>query len=105
MSATAIALDVGGTCIKGAAAAGDGGLCHTERWLTRAERGPEAVLETVLDRAAEFAERAAASPSPRREVGKPARPSGWPATPPAPAMPRSPRSLSPWPPASPGPSG
>ncbi|MEU1283331.1 ROK family protein [Kitasatospora sp. NPDC005856] len=57
MSATAIALDVGGTSIKGAAVARDGGLCHTARWYTRAERGPEAVLETVLDCAAELAER------------------------------------------------
>ncbi|MFE6049368.1 ROK family protein [Kitasatospora sp. NPDC056446] len=57
MSATAIALDVGGTYIKGAAVAEDGGLCHTERWFTRTERGPEAVLETVLDCAAELAER------------------------------------------------
>ncbi|MGW7449634.1 ROK family protein [Kitasatospora sp. NPDC054795] len=57
MTATAIALDVGGTCIKGAAVAADGRLCHTERWFTRAERGPEAVLETVLDCAAELAGR------------------------------------------------
>ncbi|MET8625895.1 ROK family protein [Kitasatospora sp. NPDC004669] len=57
MSATAIALDVGGTYIKGAAVAEDGTLRHTERWLTRTERGPEAVLETVLDCAAELAGR------------------------------------------------
>ncbi|GAA2986295.1 ROK family protein [Streptomyces lactacystinicus] len=57
MTATAIALDVGGTYIKGAAVAPDGRLCHTERWFTRAERGPEAVLETVLDCAAELAGR------------------------------------------------
>ncbi|MFD4658650.1 ROK family protein [Kitasatospora sp. NPDC058444] len=57
MSATAIALDVGGTYIKGAAVARDGGLRHTARWFTRAERGPEAVLETVLDCAAELAGR------------------------------------------------
>ncbi|MFE5581764.1 ROK family protein [Kitasatospora sp. NPDC056531] len=57
MSTTAIALDVGGTYIKGAAVAEDGSLRHTQRWFTRAERGPEAVLETVLDCAAELAER------------------------------------------------
>ncbi|MFG2848688.1 ROK family protein [Kitasatospora sp. NPDC048296] len=57
MSTTAIALDVGGTYIKGAAVAEDGSLRHTERWFTRAERGPEAVLETVLDCAAELAGR------------------------------------------------
>ncbi|MFG2918600.1 ROK family protein [Kitasatospora sp. NPDC048298] len=57
MSPTAIALDVGGTYIKGAAVAEDGSLRHTERWFTRAERGPEAVLETVLDCAAELAGR------------------------------------------------
>ncbi|MFH8386669.1 ROK family protein [Kitasatospora sp. NPDC018058] len=57
MRPTAIALDVGGTYIKGAAVAEDGTLRHTERWFTRTEHGPEAVLETVLDCAAELAER------------------------------------------------
>nr|WP_175407251.1 ROK family protein [Streptomyces sp. TRM64462] len=55
---TVIALDVGGTYIKGGTLRGDGaGLEHTERWYTRADRGPEAVLETVLACAAELAER------------------------------------------------
>ncbi|MFF6773030.1 ROK family protein [Streptomyces sp. NPDC012637] len=54
---TVIALDVGGTFIKGAVLAGDGTPIHAERWYTRADRGPDAVLETVLARAAELAER------------------------------------------------
>lgn len=54
---TVIALDVGGTYIKGGVISGDGTLRHTERWYTRADRGPDAVLETVLTRAAELAER------------------------------------------------
>ncbi|WP_406404966.1 ROK family protein [Streptomyces sp. NBC_00879] len=54
---TVIALDVGGTYIKGGTLGQDGTLHHRERWLTRAERGPEAVLETVLGCAATLAER------------------------------------------------
>ncbi|MFD8754859.1 hypothetical protein ACFV0O_28315 [Kitasatospora sp. NPDC059577] len=54
MSRTVVALDAGGTHVKGAAVAEDGALRHTERWSARAERGPEAVLDTVLDRAAEL---------------------------------------------------
>ncbi|MFJ8082271.1 ROK family protein [Streptomyces sp. NPDC096205] len=54
---TVIALDVGGTCIKGGVVLDDGRLRHTERWYTRAERGQDAVLETVLDCAAQLAVR------------------------------------------------
>ncbi|MGW5425187.1 ROK family protein [Streptomyces sp. NPDC003943] len=55
---TVVALDVGGTHIKGGSLT-DGAttLDHTDRWYTRADRGPEAVLETVLSCAAELVER------------------------------------------------
>ncbi|MFJ9444710.1 PfkB family carbohydrate kinase [Kitasatospora sp. NPDC101235] len=52
-----IALDVGGTYIKGGAAGEDGILRETDRWFTGAERGPDAVLETVLAAAREPADR------------------------------------------------
>ncbi|GGV04102.1 ROK family protein [Kitasatospora aureofaciens] len=52
-----IALDVGGTYIKGGAAGEDGVLRETDRWFTGAERGPDAVLETVLSAARELADR------------------------------------------------
>jgi glucokinase len=58
---TVIALDVGGTCIKGGVLLDDGTLRHTERWYTHAERGPDAVLETVLGCAAELAARCPAA--------------------------------------------
>ncbi|MDH2393284.1 ROK family protein [Streptomyces sp. HNM0663] len=61
---TVIALDIGGTYIKGGILSDggtDGTLDHTERWYTRVERGPEAVLETVLACAAELAERCPAA--------------------------------------------
>ncbi|MDI2129488.1 ROK family protein [Yinghuangia seranimata] len=52
-----IALDVGGTFIKAGVAGPDGSLHNVERWPTRAELGPEAVLEATLDRAARLAAR------------------------------------------------
>ncbi len=55
---TVIALDVGGTYIKGGTLTGGApALEHTDRWYTRADRGPEAVLETVLACAEELAGR------------------------------------------------
>ncbi|MFF0751710.1 ROK family protein [Streptomyces sp. NPDC004267] len=53
---TVIALDVGGTFVKGGTLAdGATALGHADRWYTRADRGPEAVLETVLACAEELA--------------------------------------------------
>ncbi|MFJ2193308.1 ROK family protein [Kitasatospora sp. NPDC087861] len=52
-----IALDVGGTHIKGAAVE-NGEPVETEQWHTRAERGPDAVLDTVLRCADELVTRA-----------------------------------------------
>ncbi|TQF01442.1 ROK family protein [Kitasatospora acidiphila] len=52
-----IALDVGGTQIKGGVLADDGTLVQSERRPTRAERGPDAVLDTVLAFAADLTER------------------------------------------------
>ncbi|MFE0463018.1 ROK family protein [Kitasatospora sp. NPDC058965] len=43
------ALDVGGTHIKAAVLAANGAVLHCDSADTRAERGPEAVLETVLE--------------------------------------------------------
>ena len=47
-----VALDVGGTGIKGALVRPDGAVHHAERRPTFAERGPEAVVGTILDVAA-----------------------------------------------------
>ncbi|WP_329202350.1 MULTISPECIES: ROK family protein [unclassified Streptomyces] len=49
-----IALDVGGTGMKAALIAGDGSLLHEARRATGRERGPEAVVETILGFAAEL---------------------------------------------------
>ncbi|WP_078854672.1 ROK family protein [Streptomyces sp. NRRL F-5135] len=49
-----IALDVGGTGIKAALVGADGALLRQARRATGRERGPEAVLETVLGFAAEL---------------------------------------------------
>ncbi|MFF8605804.1 ROK family protein [Streptomyces sp. NPDC015346] len=55
---TVIALDVGGTFIKGGTLT-DGAttLERADRWYTHADRGPEAVLETVLTCASTLLER------------------------------------------------
>ncbi|MEU2392459.1 ROK family protein [Streptomyces sp. NPDC007369] len=47
-----IALDVGGTGIKAALIAEDGSLLHEARRATGRDRGPDAVVETILDFAA-----------------------------------------------------
>lgn len=49
-----IALDVGGTGMKAALVGADGTLLHEARRPTGRERGPEAVIETVLGFAAEL---------------------------------------------------
>ncbi|MFF3430908.1 ROK family protein [Streptomyces sp. NPDC002602] len=49
-----IALDVGGTGMKAALVAEDGTLLHEARRATGRERGPEAVVETILDFAREL---------------------------------------------------
>jgi glucokinase len=54
----AIAVDVGGTGIKCALVAPDGAVVHAERHPTRAERGPEAVVDTIVEVAAGLAARA-----------------------------------------------
>jgi glucokinase len=58
MSRVVIALDVGGTGMKCALVHPEGRVLYTERHLTRAERGPEAVTETILAVASGLAERA-----------------------------------------------
>ncbi|MBB4696489.1 ROK family protein [Paractinoplanes abujensis] len=55
-----VALDVGGTGMKCALVRPDGTVHHTERHPTLAERGPEAVLGTILDVAEGLATRARA---------------------------------------------
>ena len=47
-----IALDVGGTGMKAALVAADGTLLHEDRRPTNRERGPDAVVEAILDFAA-----------------------------------------------------
>ncbi|MCI3272192.1 ROK family protein [Streptomyces cylindrosporus] len=49
-----IALDVGGTGMKAALVGPDGELLHQARRATGRERGPEAVVESILDFAAEL---------------------------------------------------
>lgn len=49
-----IALDVGGTGMKAALVGADGTLLHEARRATGRERGPDAVVETILDFAAEL---------------------------------------------------
>ncbi|MDN0194193.1 ROK family protein [Streptomyces sp. S.PNR 29] len=49
-----IALDVGGTGMKAALAGANGELIHQTRRATGRERGPEAVVEGILDFAAEL---------------------------------------------------
>ncbi|WP_329493442.1 ROK family protein [Kitasatospora herbaricolor] len=56
-----VALAVGGRQIKGVAMAADGSLLHSGARRTRADRGPDAVLETVLDYAGELARHHSAS--------------------------------------------
>jgi glucokinase len=58
---TVIALDVGGTGMKCALVSPAGEIVHTERHATGAERGPDAVVETILDVAAGLAQTAYAS--------------------------------------------
>ncbi|SDT75605.1 ROK family protein [Actinoplanes derwentensis] len=55
-----VALDVGGTGMKCALVRPDGTVHHEERHPTRAERGPEAVTETILSVASALADRARA---------------------------------------------
>ncbi|NUR32056.1 MAG: ROK family protein [Catenulispora sp.] len=65
----ALALDVGGTGIKAGLVTRDGGLTRTWRRATRIERGPEAVIETIVDFAAELAEQCAADGTPVAAAG------------------------------------
>jgi len=55
---TVIALDVGGTGIKCALVTSSGDIAHAERHPTGVSRGPEAVVDTILDIAAGLAETA-----------------------------------------------
>ncbi|MFJ7245035.1 ROK family protein [Kitasatospora sp. NPDC098652] len=64
-----IALDIGGTEIKGAVVAEDGTVLRSERRSTRPARGGGAVLDTVLGCAAELAELARRAGAPPRAVG------------------------------------
>ena len=65
-----IALDVGGTGMKAALVGADGALLHQARRATGRERGPEAVVETILDFAAEL------SAYGERHLGTPASAAG-----------------------------
>jgi len=64
-----VALDVGGTGIKCALVDAAGAVRHSERHATSRERGPEAVVETVLDVAAGLVTTAAESGLRARAVG------------------------------------
>ncbi|MFC0533551.1 ROK family protein [Phytohabitans kaempferiae] len=60
MSRAVVALDVGGTGIKSALVSESGAVLHTERHATGAARGPDAVVETILDLAESLAGKARA---------------------------------------------
>ena len=64
-----IAIDVGGTAMKCALVDAAGGIVHTERHPTGADRGPDAVVGTILDVAAGLAARAAESGTKAGAVG------------------------------------
>lgn len=55
-----IALDVGGTAMKGALLSPGGAPLHRERWPTRRDEGPGAVVEAIASAALELRERARA---------------------------------------------
>src|SRR2546423_7590604 len=59
-----LALDVGGTGIKAGLVTGDGELTRTWRRATDLERGPRAVIDTIIDFAAELLARAASDGPP-----------------------------------------
>ncbi|MGW7332190.1 ROK family protein [Streptomyces sp. NPDC054840] len=65
-----IALDVGGTGMKAALVADDGTLLHEARRATGRERGPDAVVETIQDFAADLLETG------RERFGRPASAAG-----------------------------
>lgn len=65
MTASVIALDVGGTMIKGALVGRGGAALHWQRWPTQREGGPAAVVDRILSVASELAEIA------RTELGAP----------------------------------
>lgn len=49
MTAVVVAIDVGGTTVKCALVTRNGAVVHAERHPTGAERGPDAVVDTILD--------------------------------------------------------
>jgi glucokinase len=61
MTGLVIALDVGGTGIKSGLVDGSGALRYAERHATQAQRGPDAVIETVLHIAESLAGKALAN--------------------------------------------
>ncbi|MFB6822140.1 ROK family protein [Streptomyces virginiae] len=65
-----IALDVGGTGMKAALVADDGTLLHEARRATGRDRGPDAVVETIQDFAAELLDTG------RERFGRPASAAG-----------------------------
>ncbi|WP_329956349.1 ROK family protein [Catenulispora pinistramenti] len=65
----ALALDVGGTGIKAGLVTRDGRLIRTWRRATRIERGPQAVIDTIADFAAELVDEAAAEGTPVAAAG------------------------------------
>ena len=60
MTRVVVALDVGGTGMKCGLVRADGRVLHTERHRTAAERGPEAVTESIMTIALGLKERALA---------------------------------------------
>jgi len=65
----ALALDVGGTGIKAGLVTRTGEPARTWRRATGIERGPEAVIETIADFAADLLEQTAADGTPVAAAG------------------------------------
>jgi glucokinase len=68
MTGVSVALDVGGTTIKGGVMSGGGGLLVGRRWPTPREHGPDAVVGAVVAAAEEMVELAVATAGTRPDA-------------------------------------
>ena len=66
---TAVAIDVGGTAMKCALVDATGAVLSTERYPTGVERGPDAVVATIVEVAEDLVGRAAGADRPASAIG------------------------------------
>jgi glucokinase len=66
---TAVAIDVGGTAMKCALVDATGAVLSTERYPTGVERGPDAVVATIVEVAEDLVSRAAGDDRPASAIG------------------------------------